>query len=97
MPEPLTADERDALAASGWTVGDHEMTRVLRFADFAAAIGFVTSVALAAEAADHHPDIAVSWNEVTLTLSTHSAGTLTGLDRDLARRIDALAVSPGPA
>jgi len=48
-------------------------------------------VALVAEGADHHPDIAISWNTVTLTLSTHSAGGLTGLDRDLAVRIDRLA------
>ena len=43
-----------------------------------------------AEAHNHHPDIAISWNKVTLHLSTHSAGGLTQLDLDLARAVDAL-------
>jgi 4a-hydroxytetrahydrobiopterin dehydratase len=48
-------------------------------------------VALAAERADHHPDIDIRWNRVTLALSTHSAGALTEADRDLAEEIDRLA------
>ena len=67
------------------------MVREFHFDDFVAAMGFVTSVALAAEAADHHPDISISWNRVTLKLTTHSEGTLTDADRDLAVRIDGLA------
>jgi 4a-hydroxytetrahydrobiopterin dehydratase len=48
-------------------------------------------VAFQAEAANHHPDIAISWNRVTFTLSTHSAGGLTAADFALAGRISALA------
>jgi 4a-hydroxytetrahydrobiopterin dehydratase len=64
------------------------MRRTFEFADFGEAMGFVTTVALAAESADHHPDIDIRWNKVTLVLSTHSEGTLTGLDADLARAAD---------
>jgi 4a-hydroxytetrahydrobiopterin dehydratase len=54
-------------------------------------MGFVTRVALAAEKANHHPDIGISWNQVTLTLSTHSEGGLTNKDLELAAACDALA------
>lgn len=64
------------------------MRRTFEFADFREAMGFVTSVALAAERADHHPDIDIRWNKVTLVLSTHSEGTLTDLDADLAKAAD---------
>jgi 4a-hydroxytetrahydrobiopterin dehydratase len=58
------------------------------FADFAAALAWVNAVGALAEERDHHPDIAISWNRVTLTLSTHSAGGLTAKDLDLAAAID---------
>jgi 4a-hydroxytetrahydrobiopterin dehydratase len=54
-------------------------------------MGFVTRVALAAEKADHHPDIDIRWNKVTLTLSTHSADGLTEKDLSLADQVDGLA------
>jgi len=47
-------------------------------------------VAYLAEQANHHPDIAIAWNKVTLTLSSHSAGGLTAADFDLAGKISAL-------
>lgn len=93
MPTPLTSDQRTALAAAcpAWTIDDDEMHRTFEFADFREAMAFVTSVALAAEKADHHPDIDIRWNKVTLVLSTHSEGTLTNLDADLAAAADAAA------
>jgi 4a-hydroxytetrahydrobiopterin dehydratase len=54
-------------------------------------VGFVNRLADAAEAADHHPDIAIAWNRVTVTLSTHSAGGITDKDVALARQADLLA------
>ncbi len=54
-------------------------------------MGFVTRVALEAEKANHHPDIDIRWNQVTLTLSTHSEGGLTAKDLDLADVADGLA------
>jgi 4a-hydroxytetrahydrobiopterin dehydratase len=84
----------DAVAAGlqdlDWTRDGAAITRTVVRRDFAAAMVFVNQVAALAEARNHHPDIAISWNQVTLTLSTHSAGGLTQLDLDLAAAIDAL-------
>ncbi len=65
--------------------------RTFRFADFSAAFGFMTRVAMAAEKADHHPDWSNGWNRVDVAFSTHSAGGLTALDIEMARAVDALA------
>jgi 4a-hydroxytetrahydrobiopterin dehydratase len=54
-----------------------------KFKDFNEAMGFVTRVGLAAEKADHHPDIDIRWNKVLLVLSTHSEGGITKKDLDL--------------
>jgi len=57
------------------------------------AIELVDLVAIAAEEMDHHPDMDIRWRTVTFVLSTHSAGTITDLDFQLAQRIDALIVA----
>ncbi|MFZ0012971.1 MAG: 4a-hydroxytetrahydrobiopterin dehydratase [Acidimicrobiia bacterium] len=74
-----------------WMWSDDEITHTYELADFNEAIGFVTRVALAAEKANHHPDIDIRWNEVTLTLSTHSEGGLTEKDLEMAKVADELA------
>lgn len=74
----------------GWLWADDSITRTFELADFSEALGFVTRVGLASEKADHHPDIDIRWNKVTLTLSTHSEGGLTGKDLDLANTFDTL-------
>jgi 4a-hydroxytetrahydrobiopterin dehydratase len=80
------------LAGGEWRREDAAIVREWKLADFAAAIAFVDRVAVVAEQANHHPDIVVhGWNRVRLTLSTHSAGGVTGADLALADRIDALA------
>ena len=66
------------------------MTRTFAHEDFQAAVAFVVRVGFLAEAADHHPDIDIRWNKVTLVLSTHSEGALTEKDTALAAQIDAL-------
>ena len=74
-----------------WRQEGDALTRDWRFGDFAEAMAFVNRVAEVAEAANHHPDILVhGWNNVRLTLSTHSKGGLTDADHELARQIDAL-------
>jgi 4a-hydroxytetrahydrobiopterin dehydratase len=74
----------------GWSVREGNLHRVFEFADFVHAFGFMTSVALAAQAIDHHPDWSNSWNKVTVNLSTHSAGGITQNDFDLAAKMNAL-------
>ena len=74
----------------GWERVEGEIAKTFTFTDFNQAMGFVTRVALEAEKADHHPDIDVRWNKVTLTLSTHSEGGLTAKDLILADKVDGL-------
>lgn len=71
--------------------GRDAITRIFKFADFSAAFGFMTRVALAAEKMDHHPEWLNVWNRVEITLSSHDAGGLTERDIKLAKIIDGLA------
>ena len=73
-----------------WSRRDRSIERVFRFKNFAEALAFVNRVGELAEAANHHPDIDLRWNQVRLELSTHSAGGLTELDFGLARQIQGL-------
>ena len=95
----LDGGQRQAAMAelSGWSPveGRDAIHRTLQFADFNAAFGFMTRVALDAEKADHHPEWFNVWNKVEITLSTHDAGGLTERDVKLARRIDAHAAALG--
>lgn len=91
MPRLTEEDVASRLEGSDWAREGDAIVRDLRFADFAAAIAFVDRVAEAAEAANHHPDILVhGWNNVRLTLSTHSEGGLTAADFALAGQLDGL-------
>ena len=89
----LTDDEIAARlsAVPEWTRDGNSITFAITRADFRDAVLYVGAVAYLAEAANHHPDIGISWNRVTLALSTHSAGGLTAADFALAGRISALA------
>ena len=73
-----------------WKLRGQEIFRTFQFKDFMGAIRFVNSAALLAEEANHHPDIDIRWNKVTLTLSTHDANGLTAKDFDLAKKFDRL-------
>jgi len=73
-----------------WTRAGGSISRTVELADFKAAMLFTGAVAYMAEKANHHPDILIEWNKVTLTLSTHSAGGLTAADIALAGHLDAL-------
>jgi len=73
----------------GWERRGREITRTWSFADFEGSMAFVNRVAGLAGAADHHPDIDIRYSKVTLTLTTHDAGGLTGKDFALAESIGA--------
>ncbi len=95
MAERLQAAEREVALRElpGWRWDEERdaIARSFRFADFSAAFGFMTRVALAAEQADHHPEWFNVWNRVDILLTTHSARGLTEKDVALARAIEALA------
>ena len=74
-----------------WNLKEDSILRTFEFKGFVEAMAFVNKVAQVAETLEHHPDIAIAYNKVTLTLSTHSAGGLTQKDFDLARAIDSIA------
>ena len=72
-----------------WSEVTDAIQRTYQFKDFAQAMAFVNRVADHAEAMDHHPDILVRYNKVSLTLSTHDAGGITEKDFALAKQCDA--------
>lgn len=74
-----------------WSQTGNEIARTFLFADFISSMRFVNQIAQDAERTQHHPDILVRYNRVTLTLSTHDAGGLTMKDFDAARAADAAA------
>ena len=80
-----------------WRQEGESLVRDLQFDDFQTAMAFVNRVADAAEEVNHHPDILVhGWNNVRLTLTTHSASKLTDNDRAMAERIDGLPLRSSP-
>ena len=93
MPARLSPDEISAALHglplwSGDGEGIHRSVELPSFRDAVAAIGSIADVA---EEMDHHPDIDIRWRTVRFAVSTHSAGGVTTLDVELARRIDGLA------
>lgn len=71
-----------------WEMDGEEISRTFVHRDFNEAMGFVNRVALAAEVANHHPDIDIRWNKVTIVLTTHEANALTQKDTALAAAIE---------
>ena len=92
LTEPQITAELAAVPA--WTRAGDSITTVTERADFRDALLYLGAVAYLAETANHHPDVTIQWNRVTLTLSTHSAGGLTANDFALARQISALTQRP---
>ena len=92
MPKaPLLSDDDIAERLgdlSGWEREGDRIVKLFAFKDFAEALAFVNEIAEPAEAMNHHPDVAIHWNEVTLTLWTHASGGLTDRDFALARAIE---------
>lgn len=97
MTTPLSeAELQTALAGLAfWAHEDGALVKRFRFASYMEGIKFVELVASEAESRDHHPDLLVSYREVTAFLSTHSAGGVTRLDVDLARAIEQIAAVAG--
>jgi 4a-hydroxytetrahydrobiopterin dehydratase len=75
----------------GWQREGDAIQRAFKLDDFKGSVDFVNRLTTEAEDMNHHPDLAISWNEVTVTLTSHSEGGLTANDFELARRIEAVA------
>jgi 4a-hydroxytetrahydrobiopterin dehydratase len=75
---------------SGWERSGEAIAKTFERGDFVGSVRFVESLVEPAEAMGHHPDLEISWDKVTVTISTHSEGGLTASDFELAGKIDAL-------
>jgi 4a-hydroxytetrahydrobiopterin dehydratase len=89
----LGDDEIEARLAglSGWERRGEAIAKRFERGDFVGSVRFVDALVAPAEALGHHPDLEISWDTVTVTISTHSEGGLTAADFELAARIEALA------
>jgi 4a-hydroxytetrahydrobiopterin dehydratase len=90
---PLGYSEIEARLAEhpGWERAGDAIAKSFKRSDFVGSVNFVNSLVGPAEAMSHHPDLEVSWDTVTVSLSTHSEGGITAADFELAAKIDALA------
>lgn len=94
MSSPVIEIAQALAALPDWRRADDPrpaVARTLRFADFNAAFGFMSRVALKAEVMDHHPEWSNVYNQVEIVLTTHDAGGVTEKDLTLARFIDSIA------
>ena len=89
-PPRLTDDQIqvEVEGIDGWTFAGGKLQKTFKFPDFIAAWGFMSKVALIAQAMDHHPDWSNVYNTVRVDLSTHDAGGVTQLDLQLARKMN---------
>ncbi len=93
IPAKTPAEVDEALRSlDGWDARDGKklIHKHYRFADFAGAMRFVNALAALAESEGHHPDFAVHWNAVDVTLWTHAIGGLSENDFIVAAKLDAL-------
>jgi 4a-hydroxytetrahydrobiopterin dehydratase len=83
--------EEKLAALAGWERKGEAIEKSFKHDDFVGSVRFVDSIVAPAEEMNHHPDLEISWNTVTVTISTHSEGGLTANDFELAAKIDSLA------
>jgi 4a-hydroxytetrahydrobiopterin dehydratase len=90
---PLLSDDdvqRRLGELEGWEREGPAIRKQFQLKDFKDSVDFVNRLTPVAEEMNHHPDLEISWNKVTVSISTHSEGGLTGNDFELAGKIDAL-------
>ncbi|HET7509901.1 MAG TPA: 4a-hydroxytetrahydrobiopterin dehydratase [Solirubrobacterales bacterium] len=75
---------------SGWERAGEAIEKSFKCGDFVGSVEFASKLVEPAEGMNHHPDLSISWDTVTVTISTHSEGGLTANDFELAEKIDAL-------
>jgi 4a-hydroxytetrahydrobiopterin dehydratase len=96
MPEELKVYSEGEIKSkltgelSGWTVEANYLKRVYQTDGWPTTLMAVNAIAFLAEAANHHPDLTVSWSKVGVSLQSHSAGGITAMDLELAKKIEAI-------
>lgn len=99
MPAPPLIDEAETAhrlaSMPGWRLEDERLVRTVTTHDFRSALELVARIADPADAQKHHPDVALHWNELTLTLWTHASGGITERDFRLADSIEAILAEQG--
>lgn len=100
LANPLRLSEAEILTQlqtlPGWTRDGQTLSCTYRLANFVESVALVQQVVPAAEAAAHHPDVAIAYNRVTFSLTTHDVGGLTALDFQVATAIARLAAAAHP-
>jgi 4a-hydroxytetrahydrobiopterin dehydratase len=91
----MTLLERDEVdqrvrELDGWDLEGHAIVKLYKCGDFTGAVELVNRIVPVANEMNHHPDVSISWETVTVMITTHSEGGLTESDFTLAERIDAL-------
>jgi 4a-hydroxytetrahydrobiopterin dehydratase len=92
MADLLSDDEIEAKLGEleGWERDGDAIAKTFKLDDFVGSVEFVRKLVEPAEDMGHHPDLSISWDEVRVSITTHSEGGLTGNDFELARRIDSI-------
>lgn len=90
LADPANDPDIAALARTGWTLAGDGIEKTYTFANFVEAWGFMSRAALWAEKLNHHPEWSNVYRTVTVRLTTHDVGGLSGLDVKLAQKMDAL-------
>lgn len=92
---PMSNDEATALLKKiiGWSLVDGHLYKEFKFKDFMEAIGFVNNLAEVAEKEDHHPNISIQYNKVSIDLWTHAINGLSENDFILAAKMDKILLS----
>jgi 4a-hydroxytetrahydrobiopterin dehydratase len=101
MKEPLLSEDELAAALSDsdgprWELAGGKLIKAVACSGFVGSLAFVEAVGQLAEDANHHPDIDIRYNRVTLALVTHDSGGITRLDIELARAIDGITIGVQP-
>ncbi len=95
LPEGAVIAALGADDGPDWHLIAGKLVKTVACADFVSALAYVGEVGRLAEEANHHPDIDIRYNRVSLALTTHDSGGITQLDLDLARQVDR--IEPPPA
>ena len=91
MSDVLSDDDLAARLPDGWQRDGDVITRTYEFDSYLEGVGFAAAAGGLAEEAFHHPTLTVEWREVTVELTSHEEGGITGKDIDLAERLNELA------